>query len=40
MLHVAYYSLVPLCINYKAKEQQYQKEISQIFELDLPSIRP
>ena len=32
--------MVPLCINYKGKEQQYQKEISQIIELDLPAIMP
>ena len=28
VLYGVCYSLVPLCINYKAKEQQYQKEIS------------
>ena len=27
-------------INYKAKEQEYQKEISQILDLDLPAILP
>ena len=32
------YSLVSLCIHYKAKDQQYQKEISQILELDLPAV--
>ena len=26
--------------NYKAKEQKYQKEMSQILELDLPAIMP
>ena len=34
------YSLVPFCINYKAREQQCQKKISQIPELDLPGIMP
>ena len=36
-LHGVCYSLVPLCINYRTKEQQYQREISQILELDLTS---
>ena len=34
------YSLVALYINYKAKEQQYQKEIGEILELDLPAVMP
>ena len=38
MLHEVWYSLVPLCINYKAKEKEYQKEFSQIPEHDLPAI--
>ena len=40
ILHNVYYSLVPLCINYKTKEQQYQREINQILESDLPAIMP
>ena len=40
MLHNVYYSLVPLCINYRTKELQYQSEISQILESDLPAIMP
>ena len=36
VLYEVCYSLVPLCINYKTKEQKYQKEINQI--LDLPAI--
>ena len=31
---------LPLCINYTTKEQKYQREISQILELDLPAIMP
>ena len=38
VLHGLCYYLVPLCINYKAKEQHYQKTISQILELDIPVI--
>ena len=38
VLHGVYYPLVSLCINSKAKEEQHQKEISQIFELGLPVI--
>ena len=40
ILHNVCYSLVPLCINYRTKEQQYQSEISQILESDLPAIMP
>ena len=32
------YFLVPLCINYRTKELQYQREINQILESDLPAI--
>ena len=35
VLHGVCYSLVPLCIYYRTKEQQYQREINQILELDL-----
>ena len=38
VLHSICYYLVPLCINYRTKEQQCQREISQILELDLLSI--
>ena len=31
---------MPHCINYRVKEQNYQREISQIHELDLPAIMP
>ena len=40
VLHNVCYSLVPLCINYRTKELQYQNEISQILESDLPAIIP
>ena len=40
ILHNVCYSLVPLCINYRTKEQQYQKKITQILESDLPAIMP
>ena len=40
ILHSGCYSLMPLCINYRTKEQQYQREINQIPELDLPAIVP
>ena len=40
VLHDVCYSLVPLCINYRTKEQQYQSEINQILESDLPAIMP
>ena len=40
ILHNICYSLVPLCINYRTKELQYQNEISQILESDLPAIMP
>ena len=40
VLHGVCYSLMPLCINYRTKGQQYQIEISQILELDLPAIMP
>ena len=40
VLHGVWYPLVPLHINYKAKEQQYQREISHMLELDLPAIMP
>ena len=40
VLHNVCYSLVPLCINYRTKELQYHKEISQILESDLPAIMP
>ena len=36
--HNVCYSLVLLCINYRTKELQYQNEINQILELDLPAI--
>ena len=29
-----------LCINYRTKEQQYQREINEILESDLPAIMP
>ena len=34
------YSLVLLCINYRTKGLQYQSEINQILESDLPAIMP
>ena len=37
ILHGVCYSLVPLSINYRTKEQ-YQRDINQILELDLPTI--
>ena len=40
ILHNVCYTLVPLCINYRTKEQQYQREINQILESDLPAIMP
>ena len=40
ILHNVCYSLVSLCINYRTKELQYQNEISQILESDLPAIMP
>ena len=40
VLHSVCYSLVPLCINYRMKEQNYQREISKILQLDLPAIMP
>ena len=40
ILHSVCYSLVPLCINYKTKVQQYQEEINQILESDLPTKMP
>ena len=40
VLHNVCYSLMPLCINYRTKELQYQNEISQILESDLPAIIP
>ena len=40
VLHNVCYSLVPLCINYRTKELQYQNEISQILGSDLPAIMP
>ena len=40
VLHNVCYSLVPLCINYRTKELQYHKEISQILESDMPAIMP
>ena len=40
VLHGVCYLMVPFCIKCKAKEQQYQKEISQIHELDLQAIMP
>ena len=40
VVHNVCYSLVPLCINYRTKELQYQNEISQILESDLPAIMP
>ena len=38
--HSVCYSLVPLCINYRTKEQQYQREVNEILESDLPAIMP
>ena len=32
--------LVPLCVNYSIEEKQYQREINQILESDLPAIMP
>ena len=40
ILHNVCYSLVPLCTNFRTKELQYQSEISQILESDLPAIIP
>ena len=40
ILHSVCYCLVPLCINYRTKEQQYQNDINQILESDLPAIMP
>ena len=40
ILHEVCYSLVPLCISYRTKEQQCQREINQILESDLPAIMP
>ena len=40
VLHGVCYHLAPLCINYKVKEQQYQKQIIQTPELDSPAIMP
>ena len=38
VLHGVCYSLVPLCINYRAKELQYHGEIGQVLELDFPAV--
>ena len=40
ILHGVCYSLVPLSLNFLANNQQYQRKISQIPELDLPAITP
>ena len=40
ILHNVCYSLVSLCINYRTKEPQYQRDINQILESDLPAIIP
>ena len=40
ILHSVCNSLVPLCINDRTKEQQYQREINQILELHLQAIMP
>ena len=40
VLHNVCYPLVPLCTNYRTKQLQYHKEISQILEPDLPVIMP
>ena len=40
ILHNVCYCVVPLCINYRTKEQQYQREINQILESDLSAIMP
>ena len=40
ILHNVCYSLVPLCIHYRTKEQKYEREINQILESDLPVIMP
>ena len=39
-LHNVCYSWMPLCINYRTKEQQYQIEINQILASDFPAIKP
>ena len=38
VLHEISYSLAPLYIHYKTLEWQYQKEISKMFEVDVPVI--
>ena len=40
ILHNVCYSLVPLCVNYRTKELQYQRDINQILESDSPAIMP
>ena len=40
VLHGVCYSMVSLCIHYRTKEQQHQKELIQILELDLSAIMP
>ena len=40
ILHNVCYSVVPLCINYRSKELQYQREINQILASVLPAIMP
>ena len=32
--------MAPLCINYRTKDLQYQREINQILESELPAIMP
>ena len=39
ILNSVCYSLVP-CINYRTKEQKYQKDIDQILQSDMPAIMP
>ena len=40
ILHNVYFSLVPLCINYRTKEKQYQNGMNQILESDLIATIP
>ena len=40
ILHKVCYFLVSLCINYRTKEQQYQRKINQTLESDLSAIMP
>ena len=40
VFHEVCYALVPLCIAYKTKYKKYQKEVTQVLEVDLPAIMP